>query len=245
MAILSGKQITRLVEENKLKIKPFYKKQIQPATYDLRLGKRILASPLGPEKLGEAVDLSQKRPSYNIQSGQMVAVISLERLELPLDICGRFGVRSSYSRLGINAFGGLQLDPGFRGKLIMNLLNVGPEPVTVTMKNPIFSVEFGRLEEPSEVPYSGPYQDQDDFPDDQYNFILSARTTSLAEIPTLRMEIAHLSNVIEELEESLPDPDVGFEIRPEIIERLQRSSALPRRALISIEKIRKELGMHT
>ena len=113
------------------------------------------------------------------------------------------------------------------------------------MKEPIFSVEFERLEEPSEVPYSGPYQDQDDFPDDQYNFILSARITSLAEIPTLRMEIAHLSNVIEELEESLPDPDIGFEIRPEIIERLQKSSALPRRALISIEKIRKELGIQT
>ena len=245
MAVLSGKQITRLVEEKKLKIKPFYKKQIQPATYDLRLGKRILASPLGPEKLGEVVDLSLKRPSYNIQSGQMVAIISLERLEIPLDICGRFGVRSSYVRLGINAFGGLQLDPGFRGKLIINLLNVGPEPVPIKMKKPIFSVEFERLEEPAEVPYSGPYQDQDDFPDDQYNFILSARTTSLAEIPTLRMEIAHLSNVIEELEESLPDPDVGFEIRPEIIERLQRSSALPRRALISIEKIRKELGIQT
>ena len=147
------------VFNDKLKIKPFYKKQIQPATYDLRLGNRILASPLGPEKLGEVVDLSPKRPNYDIQSGQMVAIISLEKLELPLDLCGRFGIRSAYARLGINAFGGLQLDPGFRGKLIMNLLNVGPEPITVTLKEPIFSVEFERLEEPSEVPYSGPYQE--------------------------------------------------------------------------------------
>jgi len=244
MAVLAGKQITRLVDEHKLKIKPFYKKQIQPATYDLRLGKRILASPLGPEKLGEVVDLSKMRPSYDIQSGQMVGIISHERLELPLDICGRFGVRSSYARFGINAFGGLQLDPGFKGKLIMNLLNVGPEPITLTIKEPIFSVEFDRLEEPAEGPYSGPYQDQDDFPDDQYNFILHARTTSLAEIPTLRMEVAHLSNVIEELEESLPDADAGLEIRPEIIERLQKSSALPRRTLVSIEKIRKQLGIN-
>lgn len=244
MAVLSGKQIARLVDEEKLKIKPFCDKQIQPATYDLKLGKRILASPLGPEKFGKAVDLTKKRPSYDIQSGQMVGVISFERLELPLDICGRFGVRSSYARLGINAFGGLQLDPGFRGKLIMNLLNVGPEPIAVTINEPIFTVEFERLEEPAEVPYSGPYQDQDDFPDDQYNFILSARTTSLAEIPTLRMEVAHLSNVIEELEESLPDADAGLEIRPEIIERLHKSSALPRRTLVSIEKIREQMGLN-
>ena len=240
MAVLAGKQIIKLVNERKLKIWPFKKNLIQPASYDLRLGKRILAGPLGPEKLGEVVDFSEKRPSYDIKSGQMVGIISYEKLEFPLDICGRFGVRSSYARLGIDAFGGLQLDPGFKGKLIMNLLNVGPEPITISMKEPVFTVEFERLEEPADVPYSGPYQDQNDFPDEQYNFILHARTTSLAEIPTLRMEIAHLSNVIEELEESLPDPDIGFEIRPEIIERLQKSSALPGRSLISIEKMRRD-----
>lgn len=244
MAVLAGKQITRLVKEGRLKIEPLYRRQIQPASYDLRLGKRILASPLGPHELGIVIDLSEKSPSYDIQPGQMVGVISFERIELPLDLCGRFGVRSSYARLGINAFGGLQLDPGFKGKLVMNLLNVGPEPITVKMKEPIFSVEFERLEEPADQPYLGPYQNQEDFPDDQYNFILSAHTTTLAEIPRLRMEVAHLSNVIEELEESLPDPDIGFEIKPEIVERLQRSSALPRRSLISIEKIRKELGIN-
>lgn len=244
MAVLAGKQIARLVEAGKLQIKPFSRKQIQPASYDLRLGKRILASPLGPDKPGKVIDLSGKSPSYDIEPGQMVSVISSERLELPLDLCGRFGIRSAYSRLGIDAFGGLQLDPGFMGKLIMNLLNVGPEPITITMKKSIFSVAFERLEEPSDVPYSGPYQNQDDFPDDQYNFILNAHTTSLAEIPRLRMEVAHLSNVIEELEESLPDPDIGFEIRPDIMAKLQRSSALPRRSLLSIEKMRRELGIN-
>ena len=73
MAVIAGKQITRLVEEGKLKIKPFYKKQIQPASYDLRLGKRILASPLGPDELGKVIDLSEKSPSYDIQSGQMAS----------------------------------------------------------------------------------------------------------------------------------------------------------------------------
>lgn len=241
MGVLSGRQITSLVGSGKLLIEPFNPKQIQPASYDLKIGTKILASPISPEKLGKVIILSKEKPSYAIQSGQMVGVLSNERLEMPLELCGRFGIRSSFARLGINAFGGLQLDPGFRGRLTMNLLNVGPEPIPVKLNDILFSVEFERLDEPAEVAYSGNYQDQDDFPEDQYNFILSAHTTSLAEIPTLRIEVAHLSSVIEELEESLPDPDEGLELRQEVQDRLKQSSRLPQSSFLSADEIRKQL----
>jgi hypothetical protein len=108
---------------------------------------------------------------------------------------------------------------------------VGPEPITITLHEPLFSVEFSRLEEPAEE-YSGEYQDQDDFPADQYNYILSARTTSLAEIPQLRKEMVRVSALIEELIEGMPDPDENLELKPEIKERLLKSSKLPRSYLI-------------
>lgn len=123
----------------------------------------------------------------------------------------------------------------------MSLLNVGPEPVAISLNDLFFSIEFERLDEPAEVPYSGPYQDQDDFPEEQYNYILHAHTTSLAEIPTLIMDVARLSGVIEELEESLPDPDEGLELRPEIRNRLKQSSKLPHGSLVSIDEIRRGL----
>lgn len=242
MSALSGKKIAELVKNGILIIDPFDTKLIQPASYDLRLGPKILASPLSSEKLGIVIQLTEKDPSYQIQSGQMAGVLSLEKLKVPLEICGRFGIRSTFARRGINAFGGLQLDPGFRGRLTMNLLNVGPEPVTITLHEPLFTVEFQRLEEPADVEYSGPYQDQDDFPADQYNYILSARTTSLAEIPLLRKEMTRLSALIEDLEESLPDPDEGLELRPEIKERLLKSSKLPRNCLLSPAEILKKLN---
>lgn len=243
MSMLSGRQITEFVKSGKLGIEPFDKNLVQPATYDLRLAPKILASPLSSENLGVVIELSDKQPSYRIHSGQMVGVLSLERLRLPLDICGRFGIRSSFARRGVNAFGGLQLDPGFRGRLTMNLLNVGPEPVTITLREPLFSVEFLRLDEPADAPYSGPFQDQDDFPDEQYGYILSARTTSLAEIPHLRMEITRLNVLIEELEERLPDPDEGLELRREVEDRLLRSSRLPHSSLLSADEVRKKLNL--
>lgn len=243
MGPLAGQQITRLVKSGELGIDPFDEQLVQPASYDLRVGPRILAAPLNPAQLGEAIDLSEKRPSYDIQPGQMVGVLSLEKITLPLDISGRFGIRSWFARRGVNAFGGLQLDPGFRGRLTMNFLNVGPEPITITLHEPLFSVEFQRLEEPAQVPYSGSYQDQDDFPADQYNFIRTARTTSLAEIPSLRRDITRLSVLIEELEERLPDVDEGFELRAEVEEKLRQSLQLPRHSLLSIDDIRKKLNL--
>jgi len=243
MGVLSGTQIARLVESGELVIDPFEERLVQPATYDLRIGPKILAGPLSAEITGVLIDLNDKIPSYNVQSGQMIGAISAEKLRLPLNICGRFGIRSSLARRGLNAFGGVQLDPGFEGRLIMNLLNVGPEPVTLTLGEPIFSVEFQRLEESASTGYSGPYQYQDDFPDEQYQFILTARTTSLAEIPTLRQEVARLNVLIEELEERLPDPDEGLEIRPEIEERLRRSLAAPERSLVSVDDMRRKLGL--
>lgn len=243
MAILSGAQIERLVKARELVIDPFDAALVQPATYDLQLGPKILASPLSQEIAGMVVKLTDRSPSYKIQSGQMIGAISEETLRLPLDICGRFGIRSGFARRGLNAFGGIQLDPGFEGRLIMNLLNVGPEPVTITLGEALFSVEFQRLEEPAKTAYSGAYQYQDDFPADQYDFILSARTTSLAEIPTLRQEVARLNVLIQELRETLPDPDEGLELKPEIEERLQQSLATPQGSLRSIDDIRRELEL--
>ena len=242
MGILSGKQISGLVKKRKLVIEPFEPEFIQPASYDLRLGHKILASPLSSGNLGMVIELTKENSTYQIHSGQMIGVLSLEKLKIPLNICGRFGIRSSFARRGINAFGGLQLDPGFRGRLTMNLLNVGPEPVTLTLYEPLFTVEFQKLEEPAEMGYSGPFQDQDDFPADQYNYILSARTTSLAEIPLLRKEMTRLNALLEEFEENLPDPDEGLELRPEIKEKLLRSSKLPRNLLLSPAEIPKKLN---
>ena len=204
MGVLSDKLIKKMVETGKLRIEPFNINQVQPATYDLRISPKILASPTGPTQLGKVIELTKKEPSYNVESGQMVGVMSFERLELSLEISARFGIRSIFARKGFNAFGGLQLDPGFKGRLIMNLLNVGPEPIPISLNDLLFSVEFASLDEPAEKGYSGPYQDQDDFPLEQYGYILCARTTSLAEIPTLRMEIARLSNAVEKLEKRLP-----------------------------------------
>lgn len=242
MGMLSGLQIQGLVESGALGLSPFDEELVQPASYDLRLGSKILASPLSQDILGAEIELSDKIHSYNVQPGQMVAAISAERLELPLHISGRAGIRSEYARKGMNAFGGPQIDPGFHGRIILSLLNVGPEPIPLTLGAPFFTIEFQKLDEPAATGYTGSYQDLDKFPADQYDFILSARTTSLAEIPTLRQEVRRLSVAIEELGEKWPDPDEGLELKPEVEQRLRESLNKPQASLLTTDDIRRSLG---
>ena len=243
MGTLPDHLIRQQKSNGRLGIDPFKFSLVMSASYDLRMGSKILASPLGPDELGEPVTLTRKRPTYPIQTGQMVAVLSLEKLNLPLDLCASFGIRSEYSTHGIIPFGGLQIDPGFRGHVIMMLQNVGPEPVPLTLNKPLFSIEFRRLEKPAKKGYEGPSQDQDDFHPEQYKFILSAHTTSLAEIPTLRNQVARLTVRIEELFDKLPDPDEGLELKGIIHEQLIRSMKRPKRSLFSAEDMRERLGL--
>lgn len=206
MAVLSRELIEKLVKSEVLGIEPFYSDGIQPASYDLRLGTTILVTPIRRGEEGRPIDLDKERgKQYMIRPGEFVAVLTEERLSLPDDICGRFGVKSSLARKGLVAFGGIQIDPGFVGRLAISLFNVGPEDIELKLGEPTFTVEFHRLEEPTKNPYgSDPqkhtYQGQTDFPPDQRDFIINAHTTSLAEIPDIRTDVEHLDRRVNILE---------------------------------------------
>jgi len=98
------------------------------------------------------------------------------------------------------AFGGIQIDPGFVGRLAISLFNVGPEAIELKLGEPIFTVEFHRLVEATQNPYDGDYQNQLTFSTDQRKFILEAQTTSLAEIPLIRTDVEYLSKRVNILE---------------------------------------------
>jgi hypothetical protein len=112
----------------------------------------------------------------------------------PNDICGKFGLRSEFTRKGLLAFGGVQIDPGWNGRLVISLFNIGPEPIPIKLGEKMFTIEFNKLESPTQNPYRGRYQNQPYFPAEDVNFILRARTISLAEIKPIREEISRLKN---------------------------------------------------
>lgn len=124
--------------------------------------------------------------------GRFVGILTQEVLGLPADIAARFGLRSEFTRRGLVAFGGIQVDPGFKGRLAISLFHAGPESIELEYRRKMFTVEFHNLDVAAEKPYSGAYQGLRDFDPDQQKFILNANTVSLAEIALLPNEVASL-----------------------------------------------------
>lgn len=162
----------------------------------MRLHWKLLVSPTRYEQ-GRVVDLrDQPSRTFTVETGRFIAVLTVEKLGMPLTLSGRFGLRSEYTRRGLVAFPGIQIDPGFKGRLAISLFNAGPEPIELKYRAKMFTVEFHTLETPASEGYGGDYHDQDDFPLDQEKFILNAHTISISEIAALPREVSSLERRI-------------------------------------------------
>lgn len=60
-------------------------------------------------------------------------------------------------------------------------------------------------------------------------------------VHSLKQEVANLNILVEQLEELLPDPDEGLEIKPEVKAKLIELQKTPRERLLTLREIRKKL----
>lgn len=192
MAVLSNTSINQAHKSGLLEISPFYDDALQPASYDMRLHWKILLSPTR-HQVGRDIDLRDEREqTLDLEPGRFAAILTEEVLWLPLSLSGRFGLRSEFTRQGLVAFPGIQVDPGFKGRLAISLLNAGPEPIGLKHGTKMFTIEFHTLDSPATQGYEGDYQNQYDFPEDQKQFILNAHTVSLSEIQSFQGDLSNL-----------------------------------------------------
>jgi len=95
-----------------------------------------------------------------IDPGEFAVIESLERIELGDQMAAQLGLRSEYARRGLLMLSGPQIDPGFRGILVVRLINLAPAPVVLKYGDPFLTLQFFRLNMPVKHPYSGARQDQ-------------------------------------------------------------------------------------
>jgi hypothetical protein len=55
---------------------------------------------------------------------------------------------------------GPQVDPGFKGILIVRLINLAPIPIVLAHGTPFLTMQLFNLPQPVSHPYNGPYQGQ-------------------------------------------------------------------------------------
>ena len=148
--------------------------------YDFSLSYRILKAkfgqPIDVDKLPEA----QKKELF-IEPGEAVFVLSLERLVLPRNMTAQLSPKRKLSHEGILSVGGLYIDPGYQGRILLGLLNISSTPWPLQPGRKLIGATFFRLED-SEASLESDFQPPvplDDFPDDLVRMIRDYKPVAL------------------------------------------------------------------
>ena len=161
--LLSDKSIKQELAQKRLKIEPLDASCIQPASVDLHLDEELLlftgTTPFIDPARKDLANLltkakaTQEQP-YILKPNEFVLASTLEFIGLPEDIVAKLEGKSSLGRIGllIHATAGF-VDPGWQGKLTIQLKNVGSLPIKLASPMKICQITFIRTSTSSERPY--------------------------------------------------------------------------------------------
>lgn len=109
---------------------------------------------LGEFELTPSTNGEDVQEEFVLHPGDFVLGTTKERVGIPPDLIAHVEGRSSLGRLAIvvHATAGI-CDPGFEGKITLELSNLGTAPVALTPDMRIAQVTFTELSSPAERPY--------------------------------------------------------------------------------------------
>jgi len=151
--ILPDWKIKQYVEREIIKISPFSKQNIQPHSYDITLGDslKIPVGKCGNKIVYEEVELPIQYPRSITETFALGTTI--ERFELPANICAQVDGKSTLGRLGLsNHQTAGWIDAGFCGNITLELSNSSPIPVELYPGMKIGQIIFFESI-PAEIPY--------------------------------------------------------------------------------------------
>ncbi len=166
--ILSDRDIKKYIKEGKIgiKSKSGYTKQIGPASIDFRLGDEFrvfnhIKKPFIDPKdhttfKGLTSSIKIKKNDYFVlQPNQFILGVTQEELYVSASVGARIEGKSSWGRLGliVHSTAGY-IDPGFKGKLTLEMLNIGQVPILLRPGIKICQIAFEEMSSPVEVSYS-------------------------------------------------------------------------------------------
>lgn len=153
----------------------------QPASIDLTLAREFLFYPLSrPVAIDPREDASSllmsttavrdpRNPDspelFRLEPGDFVLASTVERVRIPRRLVGRLEGRSSLGRLGIvvHVTAGY-IDPGFEGRITLEIANLNPNPVLLVPGMRIAQLSLLRMQTPctEATAYQGKYQGQNE-----------------------------------------------------------------------------------
>lgn len=125
MSILCDHEIERLCKEQAM-ILPYCPEQLNPASYDVRLGDQIMIESVATKQFIRAPlsGFTESNP-WLLGPGQFCLGCTEEILNMPDDVAGQFALKSSRGREGYSHALSAYIDPGFhKSRLTLELHNI-------------------------------------------------------------------------------------------------------------------------
>ena len=165
--ILSDRDIKKALQDGRIKLTPApdLATQLGSCSLDLHLGNEFQAFRRSKVPCIDIRDTDKMREimeSFTVpegdpvvlQPGELLLATTVEWLEIADDLVGRIEGRSSLGRLGIIVHGTASVfDPGWRGKPVVELGNLGVMPVLLYPGMRVCSFTFEEVSSKVEVPY--------------------------------------------------------------------------------------------
>lgn len=157
--MLADRQIRWALRRGHVRINPSpTDERIQPASVDLTLMNQLL---IPGRVAGRTCSLARPWDGHHIEfdsfvlsPGEFVLGSTIETVTLGRRHAARFEGKSSLGRLGLitHVTAGF-IDPGFHGRITVELANVGPAPIELIPGQPIGQICFIRLSRACARPY--------------------------------------------------------------------------------------------
>jgi dCTP deaminase len=163
--ILSDRTMREQIEQGRIRVEPLAEGAIQPSSIDLCLGDKIRVFKTNhishidlrhdTASLTEVVELKPGQPFF-LRPLEFALGVTVERIVVPDDLVARLDGKSSLGRVGllIHATAGL-VDPGWEGRLTLELMNLAPFPITLFAGMRIGQISFIQMTSPVDHPYGG------------------------------------------------------------------------------------------
>lgn len=203
MGTLSDKSIRRALDEGKIAIDPLDEDNIEPASVDLTLGNEAFLGRDDEKRWLDEGDMLVLPP------GATGIVLTRERIELGNTIAANIGLRSHFTRRGIDILSGPQIDPGFEGPLHLVLINLSPSQQVIEFGEPFVTIEFRRLSEPVDAGYSGRYQTQEHITAEEIRDLKEGEGIALSEavkaMQTIARDVSALQDTVDQLSDTVSE----------------------------------------
>lgn len=142
---ITGIRIKNLVEEGKI-IENGSINNCGALKYDFTLSDEILKSDFSAPVKFDELSVEERRKAL-IQPGEVVYVLTREKVNLPSDMYMSLSANRSMSECGVLTLGGFAVDPGYSGRLMFGLYNYSSTPFTLIPNAKLIGGIFYQLNE--------------------------------------------------------------------------------------------------